>query len=348
MAIDTTQLIGTAEFRYSKKGFVRDILDMVLTYNLMPAANAKLRLERLDKIMLGAAAYLTAKRPTAKVKNQARWAALANLAGQCSQEAQLLGAKQLTSPHDFRDIRGDPKLGQQSYWLERMDPQHRAGFTLSAKYEEWMNSTSDEDFWTYSANVALGDRGVKLLDETQKVRRLKYLARMNINGSLRDLHDEPVSTYHMHSTYGGEGWGIFVLSPEGELYIHSHKVGRFHHSTFLGGGAVAAAGEICVDMMGSIRVISNKTGHYKAGITEMQRMVQMIPIDSEAIILPDLMRAYNPPLGTGEVLFYRVGDFRAHGVGATPLSRFTVSLRIPVWARSAQSPTIRRMLAKIA
>jgi len=71
----------------------------------------------------------------------------------------------------------------------------------------------------------------------------------------------PYDTTACYSKEAGTGWAIFVMSPDGELYASEHKVGRFHHSSFLAGGDAAAAGEIKV-VAGKVRGLTNKSGHY--------------------------------------------------------------------------------------
>jgi hypothetical protein len=72
----------------------------------------------------------------------------------------------------------------------------------------------------------------------------------------------PLDTGAMVSNASGPGFGIFVMSKEGDVYVGSHKVGIFHHSSFLGGGQVAAAGEMKV-VGGKLEMLTNKSGHYK-------------------------------------------------------------------------------------
>jgi hypothetical protein len=56
---------------------------------------------------------------------------------------------------------------------------------------------------------------------------------------------------------------IFVIAPDGTLYAaNDHAPGAFHHSTFLGGGPVAFAGDFEV-INGVIKSVSNRTGHYE-------------------------------------------------------------------------------------
>lgn len=56
---------------------------------------------------------------------------------------------------------------------------------------------------------------------------------------------------------------IFVMSPTGEIYAsRTPKVGFFHHSSFLAGGPVAAAGELRVSK-GVLEMVNNFSGHYR-------------------------------------------------------------------------------------
>ncbi|BBD62012.1 hypothetical protein NIES2109_48490 [Nostoc sp. HK-01] len=59
---------------------------------------------------------------------------------------------------------------------------------------------------------------------------------------------------------------IFVMSEDGDLYVASEKEESqdgqdFHHSSFLGGKPVAAAGEIAFSS-GKVTTITNESGHY--------------------------------------------------------------------------------------
>ena len=76
-----------------------------------------------------------------------------------------------------------------------------------------------------------------------------------------------------YSKEAGAGWAIFVMSPDGDLFAAEHKVGRFHHSSFLAGGDAAAAGEIKV-VGGKLRGITNKSGHYAPGAWHMGQVLK--------------------------------------------------------------------------
>ena len=50
----------------------------------------------------------------------------------------------------------------------------------------------------------------------------------------------------MFSKFAGAGFAIFVMDGNGAFYADRHRVSLFHHSSFLGGGAVSGAGEMSV------------------------------------------------------------------------------------------------------
>jgi len=55
---------------------------------------------------------------------------------------------------------------------------------------------------------------------------------------------------------------IFVLGPDEDMYCGESIIGVFHHSSFLGDAAVAAAGGIKTNSSGMIVELSNRSGHY--------------------------------------------------------------------------------------
>lgn len=108
---------------------------------------------------------------------------------------------------------------------------------------------------------------VKYLDENE---RKEY--EVTPGGSLKQ-HDEAFTTKDMTSTFSGPGAGIFVMSPNGEFYSASHKPALFHHSSFLGGLPTAGAGDWKVKD-GSLKEITNKSGHYKPDAISVQQTLQ--------------------------------------------------------------------------
>jgi hypothetical protein len=84
---------------------------------------------------------------------------------------------------------------------------------------------------------------------------------------------EPYDTSSMDSNYMGRGFAIYVMDSAGRLYASQHKVGLFHHSSFLAGADVAGAGEMNV-VGGVLKVITNKSGHYAPTKQEMAQVLE--------------------------------------------------------------------------
>jgi hypothetical protein len=84
-----------------------------------------------------------------------------------------------------------------------------------------------------------------------EVQRLKYKVTVKKDGLLYDSKGVLINNSN----------GIYVMDEMGDIYIHSKEVGKFHHSSFLAGGPVAAAGEIKIKD-GVIKFIDRSSGHY--------------------------------------------------------------------------------------
>jgi hypothetical protein len=91
--------------------------------------------------------------------------------------------------------------------------------------------------------------------------------------------------------HSGAGYGIFVVGPDQDLYCGSHIGGVFHHSSFLGEGAIAAAGEVKTDSNGNILELSSKSGHYQ-------------PTDSQNLYMLRYFRDHGADLGSVKFTFY--------------------------------------------
>ncbi len=100
----------------------------------------------------------------------------------------------------------------------------------------------------------------------------------------------PYSTAHEHTGHSGAGWVIFVLGPDHNLYCASHYPGTFHHSSFLGDGAVMAAGEIKTAADGTITHISSKSGHYKPSAQENVEMLRYF--EAQGVVLSNVEFTY--------------------------------------------------------
>ncbi|MEM0942108.1 MAG: DUF4157 domain-containing protein [Bacteroidota bacterium] len=85
----------------------------------------------------------------------------------------------------------------------------------------------------------------------------------------------PVDTANSVTQHTGKGWEIFVMSPTGELHMASHKIGKYHHSSLLGGGAVAGAGTIKASN-GTITHLNDKSGHYRPKAIQTKQVLHML------------------------------------------------------------------------
>jgi hypothetical protein len=82
-------------------------------------------------------------------------------------------------------------------------------------------------------------------------------------GLIRDANGNLFDTRNATSVHSSSPRAIFVMDSNGTFYASNDQmIGDFHHSSFLAGGAVAAAGELEVEN-GVLKTISDKSGHYR-------------------------------------------------------------------------------------
>jgi hypothetical protein len=279
---------------------------------------------------------LTSHRPKATATNAARWAALDDLAKQVVAEGDKLGARFLTGPTDWKTI--GPRFSEQSYWLEYLSPGHGIGFALSGSFKDWCNGAgaANDSFWDYiQHNPPYDLKLVKYYGGTAKAekRRVEFKA-----GKLVRAGDgSPFDSQGLATATSGAGWAIFVVSPEGKTYAYKHKLGEYHHSTFLSGSAVMAAGELCCDQ-GVVKCITAKSGHYRPSKENMGAFVCQFPmLPQKTVVIPDF--SANP------LPAYWVSEFRFNVSGkAKSLKRAQVDSALPIWAKGG----VTAMLNKIA
>ena len=184
-----------------------------------------------------------------------------------------------------------------TYILEQMDTKHRMGDLLKACHEvykekfpggigegadkapgfyEWLDGLAEFERIVMIGNslrkqggapvgshhnlkpslVRAFIKGVKYLDQAS---RPDY--RVTFQNGLAHYRGDPFTTFDMRTVFSGPGFGIWVMSPSGEMYAGPHMYGGFHHSSFLAGAPVRSAGEIRANC-GRIEFISAKSGHY--------------------------------------------------------------------------------------
>ncbi len=113
---------------------------------------------------------------------------------------------------------------------------------------------------------------VEYLDEVQ---REDFRLHVDEDGFLRDANDRLFDTSDAGTAqHPNGGRAIFVMDENGRIYASKeHIPGEFHHSSFLSGQPVAAAGELGVKD-GKVHLISNQSGHYKPGEEAMGQFMR--------------------------------------------------------------------------
>ena len=177
-------------------------------------------------------------------------------------------------------------------WLEVSDKYHRYGKNLRLYYRYWERLGFPHNVffdWLDSKGAAAGEP-LPNLDECPRSQldsdTVLYISNPEVTeryalrtvveeasgrGLVVDVDGVPVAT-------GSEGW-IFVLR-DNVLYgapkitsVTGHSKQRFHHSSFFGGRAVAAAGIFITDDNGYLTRLYPHSGHYRPGEAHMQRML---------------------------------------------------------------------------
>ena len=82
------------------------------------------------------------------------------------------------------------------------------------------------------------------------------------SGRICDAYGNLFDTTDAESLHTGFGRAIFVMDADGNFYASKEQTyGKFHHSSLVAGGPVAAAGEIEV-IGGVLTALSDRSGHY--------------------------------------------------------------------------------------
>ena len=351
-----TNLLEAAGVPTSKNPLLLQIWNAVQEYNAdlshpstLSTPDAHHRIAELDIIMYWSGEYMTSKwakdaTTVPDAKRVKRWEALKDLLTKIPAELKLLGVKALIGPADWTQISNTKR----SYWLERLDPNHRPGWVLSAIYAVWLqnkptdNAGKPQAFFDWVASPAgqaallskpLANNKVGYDDTYEPLwKRSVFFEAGHLK---KTRNDHLFTTRGRRTEFSQDGWAIWVCSSaraetgQNHIFSHSHEAGIFHHSTFLSGFPVLAAGEWIVDD-GVVKVITAKSGHYQPSVDDMLRFVgKFSDIPRNAIIRPDLVDFRS---GANKVLFYRVGDFLSLKTNATPIKKSQFLSMVPGWA----------------
>ena len=95
----------------------------------------------------------------------------------------------------------------------------------------------------------------------------------------------------------GGKMAIFVMDEFGNFYASNTQAqGKFHHSSFLAGKPVAAAGELKVEN-GVLKIITDESGHYWPTIELSDQAVKVL--DAYGIDMTQVDIQFRPPKKAG-------------------------------------------------
>ncbi|MFC9661310.1 hypothetical protein ACFVJ5_13835 [Nocardia sp. NPDC127606] len=172
--------------------------------------------------------------------------------------------QQSTAPQDFSDL---PYSVGPPYTTQEMNSTYRGEHEVG-------NSV-----WPHPLRVAY-------LDESLRQRTRLYI----VDGKIYTADGKLFDTSSGTTTWGGAGRAIFVMDEHGNLYASNyHEPGLFHHSSFLAGGNVAAAGELAA-IGGELQMLTDRSGHYR-------------PSRGHTMQAINLLRNMGIPIAPGQVHF---------------------------------------------
>jgi hypothetical protein len=125
----------------------------------------------------------------------------------------------------------------------------------------------------------LGDISGRLVQYDDQAAQERSL--VLVGGSKLFRNDDkstPVDTKQSSTFHSGLGAEIFVVGMGNDIHMSSHKIGKFHHSSLLGGATVSMAGEMQVTD-GRIDWVSNKSGHYSPTVVQLQQFLHHLGKD---------------------------------------------------------------------
>ncbi|NHZ43635.1 hypothetical protein [Massilia aquatica] len=88
---------------------------------------------------------------------------------------------------------------------------------------------------------------------------------------------------------------IYVVDPLRNFYVGFKTIGTFHHSSFLAGAQVLAAGSMIIAPGMIIVEVNNHSGHYKPGLAQLKLAATVMKL--KGANLNAISFKYSPPTG---------------------------------------------------
>eukprot|EP00741_Cyanophora_paradoxa_P020861 tig00021318_g20139.t1 len=208
------------------------------------------------------------------------------------------------------EVEDETLLLETEHWLELTDVKHRYGSNLCPYYLAWRSSDTTQHFFAWldsgeGKGLDLPERPRAVLEEqrvtycTEAMRAQYEVGVEDGTGRLVFIHDrrplhtllgegpaeveEDMANTEEAKRKRNENKWIYVVSPEWRMYVARKVRGRFHHSSFLSGASVLAAGSL-VASQGRLLKLTAFSGHYKPRPEDFHRFVerlhaQNVPLD---------------------------------------------------------------------
>ncbi|KAG6584623.1 IQ domain-containing protein IQM1 isoform X1 [Phytophthora cinnamomi] len=179
------------------------------------------------------------------------------------------------------------------FWLEALDEQHRYGFNLRAFHKAWKHemaegprrdSSDDASFFHWldhgnGSTLELPECSQQELRSTHveyctHEQRKKYELEFTSNGEEGGVRVQYAASGRVVHTDERSKW-IFVMDLAGRMYLGRKRKGRFHHSSFVSGAPIFAAGKIIIKN-GVIIAIEPHSGHFKPRLENLLSLCSML------------------------------------------------------------------------
>ena len=98
------------------------------------------------------------------------------------------------------------------------------------------------------------------------------------------LSIDPFDTSDMNAHNNKQGYAIFIVSPQGEIFSGSSEMDKFHHSSFQSGGFVSYGGTLQVNE-GKLDYIDDYSGHYTPKVTQFFNVLK--ELKSRGLVHPE-------------------------------------------------------------
>lgn len=211
--------------------------------------------------------------------------------------------------------RGGAAMLHKDFWLEALDEQHRYGFHLRAFHKAWKDdmatkpqtetkdmkrprSVSESSFFYWldhghgrsldlpeCSQSELRSTNVEYCNAEQRKRyELTFVtprpapAARKASSSPHDTAPSALvqyaGTHQLVNTDARSKW-IFVVDLHGRMYLGRKRKGVFHHTSFVAGEPVYAAGKIMIKH-GKILAIEPHSGHFKPNLKNLTALLHLL------------------------------------------------------------------------